>query len=239
MLSLNQKSKVVVLTGAGISAESGIGTFRDRNGLWENHRIEDVATPQGFSRDPSLVWSFYRQRWLQSQSVSPNPAHYALVALEQYLGKNFLLITQNVDNLHTRAGSTQLIEMHGSLNRCYCIACKAQYLMQDLDINQGLPRCPKCNALLRPDIVWFGEIPYYLYEIENALKACDYFIIIGTSGVVYPAAGFVMTAKLMGAKTLAINLEKPDNLGFIDEFHQAKSGELLPALVAEWTQKAV
>ncbi|MDY0151143.1 MAG: NAD-dependent deacylase [Candidatus Cloacimonas sp.] len=234
MLIFSPKTKVVALTGAGISAESGIRTFRESGGLWESHRVEDVATPQGFEINPSLVWEFYRQRLQQSQKALPNPAHYALVDLENYLGSNFCLITQNVDGLHSRAGSKMPLEMHGSLYSCYCTNCRSKYAMEDINHSVKIPVCEKCGAPLRPDIVWFGEIPYNLFDIENALKHCEHLIIIGTSGTVYPAAGFVMTAKLMGANTIAINLDKPDNLSFIDEFHQGKSGDILPKLVKQW-----
>ncbi|MDD4310260.1 MAG: NAD-dependent deacylase [Candidatus Cloacimonetes bacterium] len=234
MVRITPKSKVIVLTGAGISAESGIGTFRAANGLWENHNVQDIASPEGFKRNPCLVWQFYKKRWLQSQEAMPNPAHFALVKLEQYLGDGFRLITQNVDGLHSRAGSSRVWEIHGSLNRCYCTNCGVSAAMQDIDLTQDIPLCPKCGSSLRPDIVWFGEIPYFLFEIEGAIKQCDYFIIVGTSGVVYPAAGFVLTASLMGAKTIALNLDEPDNIGFIDTFYQGKSGEILPALIEEW-----
>lgn len=234
MLKIQPDNKVVVLTGAGISAESGIRTFRDSGGLWENHRVEDVATPQGFVADPALVWQFYRKRWEQSLVAKPNPAHYALVKLEEYLADNFCLVTQNVDGLHSKAGSSNPLEMHGSLSRCYCSVCRKKYSMAELDGQVAIPKCTACGAALRPDIVWFGEIPNYLYEIEVALKQCEFLIIIGTSGTVYPAAGFVMTAKLMGARTITINLEKPDNLSFIDDFHQGKCGEILPELVERW-----
>ncbi|MDD2228530.1 MAG: NAD-dependent deacylase [Candidatus Cloacimonetes bacterium] len=235
MKKLSRNDKVVVLTGAGISAESGIRTFRDSGGLWENHKVEDVATWSGFEKNPALVWKFYRQRWEDSNATKPNAAHYALVDMEKYFAQHFCLITQNVDGLHRIAGSINPLEMHGNLNYCYCTSCRAKFDMKDTDAHVAIPLCPKCGAYLRPDIVWFGEIPYYLYEIENSLKKCDVFIIIGTSGSVYPAAGFVMTAKLMGAETIAINLDAPDNLSFIDEFHQGKSGTILPSLVKKWT----
>ncbi|MDD2596446.1 MAG: NAD-dependent deacylase [Candidatus Cloacimonetes bacterium] len=224
-------SKVLVLTGAGISAESGIRTFRDAGGLWENRKVEDVASPEGFMRDPILVWEFYKERYAQSLSVQPNSAHLALVKLEEHLGDDFHLITQNVDCLHARAGSKRLYEMHGRLDSCFCVSCRTHYRMEECDLEPQTPLCERCGNLLRPDIVWFGEIPYFLYEIEELLKNTDVFLIVGTSGVVYPAAGFVMTAKLFGAHTIGINLEKPDNMGFIDEFHQGRCGELLPPII--------
>ncbi|MDD5535925.1 MAG: NAD-dependent deacylase [Candidatus Cloacimonetes bacterium] len=223
--------RYLVLTGAGISAESGIRTFRDSGGLWEEHRVEDVASPQGFQKNPKLVWDFYKERFKNSLSVNPNSAHQALKRMEDALGENFHLITQNVDGLHIKAGNRRVYEMHGSLKNCFCVSCRTRYELDEIDLSQDVPLCMKCKALLRPDIVWFGEIPYYLYEIEDKLKNCDVFIVVGTSGTVYPAAGFVMTAKLFGAKTIAVNLDRPDNLGFIDEFLQGKSGELVPPLV--------
>lgn len=236
MIQINQKTRIVVLTGAGISADSGIKTFRDTGGLWENHRIDQVATYEAFAKDPALVWSFYRERWKQSTHTLPNPGHYALVQLEKFCKSNYTLITQNVDGLHSRAGSKNILHMHGSLNNCICTKCRAKYPMDKVANDKALPHCPVCGAMLRPDIIWFGEIPYYLYEIENALKDCNLFLLIGSSGVVYPAAGFVMTAKLMGAKTICINLEKPDNHTFFDEFHLGKSGDILPELVNRWTR---
>ncbi|HCM15742.1 MAG: NAD-dependent deacylase [Candidatus Cloacimonadales bacterium] len=223
--------RYLVLTGAGISAESGIRTFRDSGGLWEEHRVEDVASPQGFQKNPKLVWDFYKERFKNSLSVNPNSAHQALKRMEDALGENFHLITQNVDGLHIKAGNRRVYEMHGSLKNCFCVSCRTRYELDEIDLSQDVPLCMKCKALLRPDIVWFGEIPYYLYEIEDKLKNCDVFIVVGTSGTVYPAAGFVMTAKLFGAKTIAVNLDRPDNLGFIDEFLQGKSGDLVPPLV--------
>jgi NAD-dependent deacetylase len=223
--------KYLVLTGAGISAESGIRTFRDTGGLWENHDVMDVASPDGFRRNPAMVWDFYKERYRQSLSVQPNPAHLAFKRLEDALGEGFRLITQNVDGLHERAGSERLYEMHGKLSRCFCSRCGQRFGMEEIDQSEEIPTCSKCGGNLRPDIVWFGEVPYFLYEIEDQLKSCDVFMIVGTSGMVYPAAGFVMTAKLFGAHTIAINLEKPDNFGFIDEFHQGKSGELVPPIV--------
>lgn len=234
MIKLTPETHILVLTGAGISAESGIRTFRDSGGLWENHRVEDVATPLGFSRDPRLVWEFYRQRWRDANQAKPNPAHYALAELESQLGDRFRLITQNVDGLHRKAGSERIWEMHGSLDRCLCTRCGSGHQMAEIDLTEPLPHCPQCRGLLRPDIVWFGEIPYFLSEIEEALKHCDIFLIVGTSGAVYPAAGFVMSAKLLGARTVAVNLDPPENSSFIDEFHQGRSGELLPDLLHDW-----
>ncbi len=234
-MKLGGSTRLVALTGAGISAESGIRTFRDSGGLWEQHAVEDVATVEAFERNPSLVWTFYKQRFEQAVQANPNPGHYALVELENYLGNNFSLITQNVDNLHTLAGSRNIIEMHGNLYRCFCTECDARFRMQEIDLTPDIPLCGKCGASLRPDIVWFGEIPYCLYEIEQKLKNCDVFLMIGTSGIVYPAAGFVMTAKYFGARIIAVNLEPMNNQSFVDEFHCGSAGQILPGLVKEWT----
>lgn len=237
-MRLNRTSRLVVLTGAGISAESGIKTFRDAEGLWENHRVEDVATPEAYERNPSLVWRFYKERWRQALEAEPNPGHYALVELEGYLGDGFALITQNVDDLHHRAGSNRLIEMHGNLRNCFCTSCGARYTLDAIDLEIPIPVCAKCSKPLRPDIVWFGEVPYQLSKIEQLLKTCDIFLMVGTSGVVYPAAGFVMTAKYFGASTMAVNLDRTGNQGYVDEFRYAKAGEMLPLLVKEWIQGA-
>ncbi|MCK9330646.1 MAG: NAD-dependent protein deacylase, partial [Candidatus Cloacimonetes bacterium] len=166
----SKTDKIIVLTGAGISAESGIKTFRDSNGLWENHKVEDVATPQAFKKNPVLVWNFYKQRYYQSLKAQPNNGHKALIELEMKLQDNFTLITQNVDNLHSKAGSKNIIEMHGSLNKCFCIKCQTRYSVSDINLEREIPLCPNCNNYLRPDIVWFGEIPYNLDLIEQKLK---------------------------------------------------------------------
>jgi len=183
----------VVITGTGISSESGIKTFRDSNGLWENHRIEDVASPEGFYRNPKLVYEFYnlRRKQLKDPQLKPNPAHEALKKLEDHFGANFLLVTQNVDNLHDRVGHRNMIHMHGELQKVRCSENQKVYAWEDhLDENSDCPDCKKAN-LLRPHIVWFGEMPLLMDEIYDALSICDIFISIGTSGHVYPAAGFV------------------------------------------------
>ena len=231
-----KKSKITILTGAGISAESGIKTFRDANGLWENHKIEEVASPKAFSESPQTVWRFYKQRYFQLSEVKPNPAHFALKRLEQTFGDNFTLITQNVDGLHKEAGSKNVLEMHGNLHHCFCSVCFNNFLMKNMDLTKEVPICPQCNGFLRPDIVWFGEMPYFMDKIENALTNCDYFIVIGTSGVVYPAAQFLAIARHYGARTIGINKEKPANYHLFDEFFEAKAGELLPELVSYWSE---
>lgn len=209
--------KVVVLTGAGVSAESGLKTFRDNDGLWENHRVEEVATPEAFAANPDLVYRFYNLRRASLLETEPNAAHVALMELEHHLGRNFLLVTQNVDNLHERAGSRQLLHMHGELTKARCTRCNAVHKwQQSLDASDT---CPSCYSLgsLRPHIVWFGEMPLYLEEIGQALAACDLFVAIGTSGNVYPAAGFYQQAKAYGARTLEINLVPSDNAAGFNE----------------------
>ncbi len=235
-IKIGSWTRVTVLTGAGISAESGLKTFRDSDGLWENHRVEDVATPQAFEADPVLVWNFYKQRYQNALAAKPNAGHLALYELEKKLGDNFQIITQNVDGLHRRAGNKNVHEMHGRLDKCYCTLCGCAHDIIEIDLREELPYCHKCEGLLRPDIVWFGEIPYYLDVIENLIRKCNLFIVIGTSGSVYPAAGFVMAAKYSGAKTIGINLEKPKNLDFFDFFYEGRSGDLLPGLVSHWLE---
>ncbi|MDZ4182855.1 MAG: NAD-dependent deacylase [Candidatus Cloacimonadaceae bacterium] len=229
---IKKKYHIVALTGAGISAESGIKTFRDSGGLWENHSIDEVATPAGFEKNPALVWEFYKARYRNALEAKPNPGHLALAELESLLHNRFRLITQNVDGLHETAGNRHVLEMHGSLHRILCTACKTVSNISSIDLSQTIPKCRKCGGALRPDIVWFGEVPHALFEIEQLIKNCEIFLIIGTSGTVYPAAGFVMTAKVFGARTIAINLEPPHNRSLIDEFHQGKAGEILPGMIS-------
>lgn len=235
-MTADRKPKIVALTGAGVSAESGIKTFRDSGGLWENHAVSDVATPEGFARNPKLVWNFYRERYRKAIEASPNPGHYALSRIEEMFGERFWLITQNVDGLHQRAGSHNVLEMHGSLHTCFCTDCLRHYPTKEILDQNPIPYCSACGAMLRPDIVWFGEIPYHLDKIEVLLQNCDIFLVIGTSGAVYPAAGFVMTTKYMGARTLGFNLEKPLNSNFFDEFVQGKTGDSLPQYVTRLEQ---
>ncbi|MCX8961648.1 Sir2 family NAD+-dependent deacetylase [Erwinia psidii] len=231
--------RVVVLTGAGISAESGIRTFRADEGLWEDHRVEDVATPEGFSRDPHKVQAFYnaRRRQLQQPDIAPNQAHLALAELEAALGDHFLLVTQNIDNLHERAGSRNVIHMHGELLKVRC-ATSGQVVQWQEDLNPG-DRCHCCQfpSVLRPHIVWFGEMPLQMDEIYTALANADYFVAIGTSGHVYPAAGFVHEAKLQGAWTVELNLQ-PSQVG--SEFEEKDYGpatEVVPGFVQRLLHK--
>jgi len=223
---------IVILTGAGISAESGIDTFRDAGGLWENHSIYDVATPGGFARDPELVLRFYDARRAALASVEPNAAHVALARLEAEFSGGVLLVTQNVDDLHERGGSRDVCHMHGRLKSALCTSCetRSDWVARMID----RPACPVCQApTLRPDVVWFGEMPYQMRRIEEALASCDMFVSIGTSGAVYPAAGFVEQAKGFGARTLELNLEPSEGSAIFDEARHGKASELVPAWVEE------
>jgi NAD-dependent deacetylase len=235
-MKMNGKNyrSIVILTGAGISAESGIKTFRASDGLWENHRIEDVATPEAFERDPSMVLEFYNQRRapLIAGSVEPNPAHHALARLEADFSGDFLLVTQNIDNLHEQAGSKNLRHMHGEILKKQCTLSGEVFACQS-DMSE-LDQCECCGVTgtLRPHIVWFGEMPLYMDEIMSALSDCDLFLSIGTSGNVYPAAGFVELANRAGAETVEINLEKSLTASAFDQAIYGKAGEVLPAWVA-------
>ncbi len=223
---------IVILTGAGISAESGIDTFRSAGGLWEQHRIEDVATPAGFARDPDLVLRFYDMRRAAIRQAAPNAAHWALAALDAAWPGDFLIVTQNVDDLHERAGAKRLIHMHGEHLNAWCTSCDTRTRWRDNLADR--PACPACGAAsLRPDVVWFGEMPYQMDRIEAALSRCDLFVSIGTSGAVYPAAGYVQTARHYGAQTLEINLEPSQGSVMFDSSRMGKAGDLVPAWVAE------
>ena len=209
-----RKDTIVILTGAGVSAESGLGTFRDAGGLWAQHRIEDVATPQGFARNPDLVHGFYNARRQQAASASPNAAHLALARLQKQSPRPVVIITQNVDNLHEKAGSSA-IHMHGELARALCAACDHRWNAPP-QMSQHDP-CPACGAAAtRPDVVWFGEMPYHKDTIAGHLASARLFVAIGTSGQIYPAAGFVDDANALGAETLEINLERTDLEGRFD-----------------------
>ena len=234
-LRIGREERVFVLTGAGISAESGVATFRDAGGLWEQHRIEDVATPQGFARDPRLVWRFYSERRRQVGSVRPNPAHLALARLGERLGDRLFLCTQNVDPLHEAAGSRGVLHMHGELLSTRCEACdRAPFRDESLHL-EAVPRCA-CGARLRPDVVWFGEVPLEMPRIFAALEECDVFVTVGSSGAVYPAAGFVShlrnvpNARGKWARCVYVGLEKPDNAHSFDECRLGKAGSILPNL---------
>lgn len=224
---------IVILTGAGVSAESGIDTFRDGGGLWEQHRVEDVATPEAFARDPDLVHRFYDARRAAIQTRAPNAAHDALARLDAAWPGELLIVTQNIDDLHERAGARRLIHMHGEHLKAWCTVCDARS-----DWRDGLgerPACPACGASdsLRPDIVWFGEMPYRMDEIYHALNRADLFVSIGTSGAVYPAAGFVREARASGAATLELNMEPSQGSHWFDEARHGPATGLVPAWVDE------
>lgn len=224
--------RIVILTGAGISAESGIDTFRDAGGLWEQHRVEDVATPEGFARDPDLVLDFYDMRRESLASVEPNDAHRALARLGAEFAGDLLLVTQNVDDLHERGGAANVLHMHGELNSALCTACETRSAWDAPMGNR--PACPVCKApSLRPDVVWFGEMPYQMERIYTSLAQADLFVSIGTSGAVYPAAGFVQEARQSGARTLELNLEPSDGTHFFHEARHGPAGKLVPAWVDE------
>ncbi len=226
-------NRIVILTGAGVSAESGLATFRDSDGLWEKHDPMQIATPEAFARDPELVYRFYNARRRQLRDVVPNDAHRALAQLQAAFGADVFLITQNVDDLHERGGSKQVCHMHGELNSMLCRACcQAQAVSGDYD---GRSRCPECGeqGTLRPDIVWFGEVPYHMETIFQRLRRCDLFVAIGTSGVVYPAAGFVQEALAAGARTVEINKEVSEVAGFFHEQRCGTATREVAALVAE------
>jgi len=229
---------IVLLTGAGVSAESGLATFRGPDGLWEGHRVEDVATPEAFRRDPGLVHAFYDARRARLETVKPNAAHAALARLDAEWPGELLLVTQNVDDLHERAGSRRLLHMHGELTKGWCLACGERFRWRGPMGEDA--RCPSCGeqGQVRPDIVWFGEMPYEMERIDDALQACDLFLSIGTSGAVYPAAGFVQTARHRGARTLEINLEPSLGSFMFDESRIGKAGELVPEWVDEVLQSA-
>ena len=255
MVSITDFKKIVVLTGAGISAESGLATFRDSNGLWENHRVEDVATPEAFERDPHLVWKFYSMRRIQASQAKPNIAHTQLVSFSKNHPGQMTLVTQNVDVIHERADTEDVLPiypMHGSLNKSRCSECdiiyyddfayfdlKGNYAPQEtgllseaeraspdslhqfnLDYKNFLPLSPCCQKPIRPHIVWFGEIPLYMDKILKVLRECDLFVSIGTSGQVYPAAGFLELVHQQGGTTICINKEAIPQNSSIDHFLQ-------------------
>ena len=220
-----------MLTGAGISAESGVDTFRDKDGIWSKVDFREVATPQGFARNPAKVHHFYNMRRRGLATIAPNAAHFALARLEREFAGAFLLVTQNIDNLHERAGSIRLIPMHGELARGLCAACEMRCdWPDDMSTNSTCPGC-EARGYLRPDVVWFGEMPYQMDRIGAALAACDLFVSIGTSGSVYPAAGFVEEARLAGAHTVELNLEPSEGAGLFAEAAHGRATAIVPAFV--------
>jgi len=238
-IPIDGQTRVLVLSGAGISADSGLATFRGSGGLWEGEPVERVATPEGFAADPERVWRFYSARRRDAAAAEPNAAHRALAALEERLGDRFLLVTQNVDGLHGRAGSQRLVEIHGSLWRSRCSRClRPPVADARTPVEPPLPRC-ECGALMRPDIVWFGEMlgAAGTGRVEGFMRAARaagdpfVFLAVGTSGNVYPAAGYVDAARRHGAETWLVNLDPALNEGSFDHFVEGRAGEALPPLL--------
>jgi NAD-dependent deacetylase len=228
-LRVAARDRVFVLTGAGISAESGIRTFRDAGGLWESYRFEEVASPEGWAAHPEVVWRFYAQRRAQAATCAPNAAHLALAALERAIGDRLFLCTQNVDDLHEKGGSSRLLHMHGEIFKSRCETCDLPSY-EDRVAHESIPRC-SCGARARPHIVWFGEMPMGMDAIATALHACDLFVTVGSSGAVYPAAGFVAAVRGR-ARTVYVGPEAPDNAGAFDECRLGKAGDVVPGLFA-------
>jgi NAD-dependent deacetylase len=230
---LKKASSLTVLTGAGVSAESGVPTFRDANGLWEVHAVEEVATPHAFRRDPKLVWKFYNQRRDNLRAVEPNVGHFALARLEQRFGADcFALVTQNVDGLHRRAGSRSIYELHGNIARTRCTGC-GQIVDRGLEPLGDLPQCRSCGQLLRPDIVWFTEaLPADVWEsAENMVAKCDVLLVVGTSAIVYPAAGLIHTAKAHNRFVIECNVQFTPASSLADATLLGKAGEVLPRIL--------
>lgn len=232
MRAMAEVRNIVILTGAGVSAESGLRTFRAADGLWEDHRVEDVATPQAFRRDPELVQRFYDLRRENVLATEPNAAHEALARLDREWSGELLIVTQNIDDLHERAGAARVLHMHGEALSAWCLACDARHPWRGTLLDA--PPCPGCGeAALRPDIVWFGEMPYEMDRIFAALAKADMFVSIGTSGAVYPASGFVQDAKSHGARALELNLERSQCSHWFDESRLGPASELVPQWVEE------
>lgn len=231
-IEIGPKDRVFVLTGAGISAESGVRTFRDAGGLWEQYRFEDVASPEAWAKDPELVWRFYSERRAQVGTVKPNAAHVALAELEARIGERLFLCTQNVDPLHERAGSKRVVHMHGELLMSRCESCSRPPFHDEklYETASAIPRCA-CGARIRPHIVWFGEVPMFMEEIAAELAMADVFVTIGSSGSVYPAAGFVSAARARGkARTVYVGPERPDNAGVFHECRLGTATQVVPGL---------
>jgi NAD-dependent deacetylase len=232
MKAMNRVRNLVILTGAGISAESGLRTFRAEDGLWEDHRVEDVATPEAFRRDPELVQRFYDMRRENVLAAQPNAAHLALARLDAEWDGELLIVTQNIDDLHERAGAKRVLHMHGEALSVWCTACDTRRHWEGTLLDG--PPCPACGEVaMRPDIVWFGEMPYRMDEIFRAISRADLFVSVGTSGAVYPAAGFVQQANTSGARTLELNLERSQGSRWFDETRLGPASELVP----EWVEQ--
>jgi NAD-dependent deacetylase len=241
-LPLSSTERVFVLTGAGISAESGLPTFRGTGGIWRGYRAQDVATPEAFRADPGMVWQFYSERRKRHLTVNANPAHFALAQLEQALGDRFFLCTQNVDSLHELAGSKRVIHMHGRLmqTRCSREGCRTKPFDDERMYMSyvEIPKCPECGAILRPHVCWFGEVPYSMDRIFEQLRICNVLLTVGTSGVVEPAASFVRMAHINHARAIYVGPEEPANKAFFEEVVLGKAGEVLPELVKQLLRKA-
>ncbi|MCX6134646.1 MAG: NAD-dependent deacylase [Ignavibacteriales bacterium] len=235
---IQSSRSVCVLTGAGISAESGVPTFRGEDGLWKKFKPEELANFQAFIRNPDLVWEWYAYRKKLIHEVIPNAGHSALVELERSVD-DFTLVTQNVDNLHRRAGNKSVVELHGNIERSYCIECRTSVSELDLDAKSGAPHCSHCGGLIRPDVVWFGEmLPVEAYSIaEQAARRCDLFLCVGTSAVVYPAASLPHTALDHGAYVVQINREHTELSARAQETLLGAAGEILPQLVTYFSQQ--
>jgi NAD-dependent deacetylase len=237
MHRLSLSDHLFVLTGAGVSAESGLPTFRGVNGLWRGYRVENVATPEAFAADPALVWQFYSERRQRHHTVLPNPAHFALAELEGALADRFFLCTQNVDSLHEQAGSERVVHMHGCIMQSRCSNPKCGTVPFD-DYSphrtpEEIPKCKQCAGLVRPHICWFGEVPFQMDLILHQLEGATVLLAVGTSGVVEPAASFVRMARRNRARTIYVGPEEPSNSGFFDEVLLGKAGEVLPRFVQE------
>ncbi|HVB32750.1 MAG TPA: NAD-dependent deacylase [Patescibacteria group bacterium] len=234
-IAILPSDRLFVLTGAGISAESGIPTFRGAGGLWEGNRAEDLATPQAFDRDPELVWRFYSMRRDVAASCQSNPAHIALARLEEKLGSRMLICTQNVDGLHEAAGSNRVLHMHGEFfkSRCSNPRCPSQPFEDAKTYRQlsEIPKCPVCQSLIRPHICWFGEIPFHMNTVFAELEQSRVFLAVGTSGVVQPAAGFAQLARQNGAKTYYVGPENPANASAFQKVFAGPAGQQLPELL--------
>jgi NAD-dependent deacetylase len=229
---MRRYDKIVILTGAGLSAESGVSTFRDKDGIWAKIDYRDVATPEGFARNPAMVLDFYNQRRRQNAHIKPNAAHLALARLEAEHPGAVLTVTQNIDPLHEAAGSRNLIHMHGEILKALCADCGARHDwgLADMTLDSVCAVC-SVNGRIRPDVVWFGEMPYHMERIHEALTGCDLFISIGTSGTVYPAAGFVAEARRAGAHTVELNLEPSEGASLFHETIHGRATEVVPAYV--------
>jgi NAD-dependent deacetylase len=230
-MRISKQDRLFVLTGAGISAESGLATFRGSGGLWNGYRVEEVATPEAWDTDPVLVWKFYSMRRKDAAAAEPNAGHLALANVERSMGERFYLCTQNVDDLHERAGSQRVHHMHGSLFESRCERCEEPFADRAFYESEAeLPQCATCGAAIRPNIVWFGEVPFELDDIYKKLIEATIVLVIGTSGSVYPAAGFVHMAKQLGIRTAYVGPEEPLNADAFDDVFLGTAVEVLPGL---------